>query len=431
MTSPSPSSCHTSQANPASQTCQSALSSTPAAAGAHAGPVGGAAWMTPLLAAACGLVVANLYYAQPLIGPIGQALGLTPQAAGLIVTLIQLGYGLGLLLIVPLGDIVENRLLIVSLLGASALALALAAVAIHTAPFLVAAGAIGLCSVAAQVLVPYAAHLAPAASRGRVVGNVMSGLMLGIMLARPVASLVADRWGWHAIFAASAFGMAVLAVVLRRLLPRRQPSPTVRYGDLLRSMATLLATQPVLRRRAAYQACMFGAFSLFWTTVPLWLASPAFGLSQRGIALFALAGVAGAIAAPIGGRLADRGRSRQMTALAMVLAAGAFACGDIGPSGPSGPLLALGVLTAAAIVLDFGVAANLVVGQRAIFALSAEHRSRLNGLFMALFFVGGAAGSALGAWAYATGGWTLASRFGLALPLLALAYFATERRAAR
>jgi len=420
--------CRTAMTSPSSSSCQTASAALHVAERAHAGPIGGAAWMTPLLATACGLVVANLYYAQPLIGPIGQALGLSPQAAGLIVTLIQMGYGLGLLLIVPLGDIIENRLLIVSLLGASALALALAGLATHAAPFLVAAGAIGLCSVAAQVLVPFAAHLAPEAMRGRVVGNVMSGLMLGIMLARPVSSLVADRWGWHAIFTASAVGMAVLAAVLRRLLPRRQPTPAVHYRDLLRSMATLLATQPVLRRRAAYQACMFGAFSLFWTTVPLWLAGPDFGLSQRGIALFALAGVAGAIAAPIGGRLADRGRSRQMTALAMVLAAGAFALSGVGPSGSP---LALALLTVAAIVLDFGVAANLVVGQRAIFALSAEHRSRLNGLFMAIFFVGGAAGSALGAWAYATGGWTLASRFGLALPLLALCYFATERRAGR
>lgn len=192
---------------------------------AQASPVGGASWMTLLLATACGLIVANLYYAQPLIGPIGHALGLSPQAAGLIVTLIQAGYGAGLLLIVPLGDIIENRRLICSLLAASALALAGAALAGHAGVFLLAAVCIGLSSVAAQVLVPFAAHLAPEHARGRVVGNVMSGLMLGIMLARPAASLVTDLWGWHAIFAGSAVGMALLALVLMRLLPDRRPAP--------------------------------------------------------------------------------------------------------------------------------------------------------------------------------------------------------------
>ncbi|MDF3834959.1 MFS transporter [Cupriavidus basilensis] len=391
---------------------------------AQTAPVGGTNWMTLLLATACGLIVANLYYAQPLIGPIGHALGLSPQAAGLIVTLIQAGYGLGLLLIVPLGDVIENRRLICTLLAASALALAAAALAGQAGVFLMAAACIGLSSVAAQVLVPFAAHLAPEHARGRVVGNVMSGLMLGIMLARPVASLVTDLWGWHAIFAGSAAGMALLSAVLARLLPERRPSPAVRYRALLASMWQLLGAQPVLRRRAAYQACMFGAFSLFWTTVPLWLAGPGFGLSQKGIALFALAGVAGAVAAPIAGRVADRGHGRRMTALAMLLAAGSFLLGLVGTPGTP---LALAALTLAAIVLDFGVAANLVVGQRAIFALGAQYRSRLNGLFMAVFFTGGAIASAVGAWAFAQGGWRLTSAIGLGLPVLAGLYFATER----
>lgn len=388
--------------------------------------IDGAAWLTPLLATACGLIVANLYYAQPLIGPVGQALGLSSAAAGLIVTLIQIGYGAGLLLIVPLADLVENRRLICSLLGASAIALGCAAVAASAPVFLLAAVCIGLASVAAQVVVPFAAHLAPEHARGRVVGNVMSGLLLGIMLARPVSSVVADLWGWHAIFAISAVAMALLAVVLLRLLPTRRPAPAVRYGALLASMWSLLRRQPVLRRRAAYQACMFGAFSLFWTVSPLWLAD-GFGLSQSGIALFALAGVAGAIAAPIAGRLADRGRSRRVTAFALLIGVGAFA---LSRAGAPGSVAALTALTVAAIVLDFGVSANLVVGQRAIFALSPEYRGRLNGLYMAIFFVGGATGSGLGAWAYAQGGWALASTLGGALPLLALLYFTTERRPA-
>jgi len=384
-----------------------------------------ATWITPLLATACGMIVANLYYAQPLVGPIARSLQLSPEIAGLIVTLIQMGYCAGLVLLVPLGDLVENRKLVLTLIGGCAVALMAAALATHASVFLIAGCAIGLCSVAVQVLVPFAAHLAPDHIRGRVVGNVTSGLLMGIMLARPVSSLMAGlTGGWHTIFAVSAVAMVLLALVLARKLPRRQPARGVTYGQMLASMAHLLRTQPVLRRRALYQASMFGVFSLFWTTFPLYLAGPAFHMSQTGIAVFALVGVAGAIAAPMAGRYADRGHSRQMTAIALAIGAGSFLLSRVGVEGSMTSLLAL---TVAAILLDFGVSANLVVGQRAIFTLSAEHRSRLNGLYMAIFFVGGATGSWLGAWAFARGGWPLASWIGFALPALALLYFRTDR----
>jgi predicted MFS family arabinose efflux permease len=389
---------------------------------AHEGH-GPPAWLALLLATACGLIVANLYYAQPLIGPISAALGLAPGAAGLIVTLAQVGYGLGLLFIVPLGDRIENRRLVLILVGLCTLALAGAGFAPNAGAFLAAALLIGLTSVAVQVLVPYAAHMAPEAQRGRVVGNVMSGLMLGIMLARPVASFVAQLTSWPVIFRLSALLMIAVAATLARLLPPRHPAAALPYRDLLASMAMLARTLPVLRRRALYQACMFGAFSLFWTTAPLLLAGPAFGLSQGGIALFALAGVAGAIASPIAGRVADRGWIRPATAVAMACVAGGFAMTHLVPLGAT---LSLGLLVTAAIVLDFGVSANLTLGQRAIFALAPESRSRINAVYMTTFFAGGATGSALGGWAFARGGWPLASAIGIALPLIAAAYFATE-----
>ena len=276
-----------------------------------------------LLAAACGLIVANIYYAQPLIGPISQSLGLAPQAAGLIVTMSQIGYGAGLMFIVPLGDLVENRRLVLASVALSAVALAAAAFAPSAAVFLVCAGAIGLGSVAVQILVPLAAHLAPDATRGRVVGMVSSGLMIGIMLARPVSSFIAAQSSWRAVFIASAAMMVALAAVLSRALPVRAPHTRMTYGALIASMAHLAAATPILRRRAFYQACLFFAFSLFWTTTPLLLAGPHYQLTQNGIALFALAGVSGAIAAPISGRLADRGFSRPATgaAIALVIAA--------------------------------------------------------------------------------------------------------------
>ena len=380
-------------------------------------------WITVLLAVSCGLIVANIYYAQPLVGPISAELGLSPHSAGLIVTMAQLGYGAGLLLIVPLGDLIENRRLVLSVMAVGALALLGAALSTNAVSFLGAALLIGLGSVAVQILIPYAGHMAPEAIRGRVVGNVTTGLMIGVMLSRPLSSFIAAFSSWHVVYGASAAAMVVLALVLRRMLPPRTPTARLGYGALLASMVQVARNTPVLRRRAFYQVCLFGAFSLFWTTVPLLLAGPAFKFSQSGIALFALAGVAGAVAAPIAGRVADRGWTRTATAFAMMLTTGGFALTHVAELGST---FSLAALVAAAIAIDFGVQANVVLGYRALFVLGAESRSRLNGLYMTTFFLAGAAGSAVGGWAYATGGWALASSIGAALPIAALIYLATE-----
>jgi predicted MFS family arabinose efflux permease len=212
-------------------------------------------------------------------------------------------------------------------------------------------------------------------------------------------------------------------LVLRRMLPQRTPTARLGYGELLASMMHMARTNVVLRRRAFYQASLFGVFSMFWTTAPLLLAGPAFHLTQRGIAMFALAGAAGAIAAPIAGRVADRGWTRPATAAAMLLTAGGFALTRVVDFGST---LSMAVLVVAAIAIDFGVQANVVLGYRALFALGAESRSRLNGLYMTTFFLAGAMGSAIGGWAYANGGWTLVSWIGIALPLAALIYLATD-----
>jgi predicted MFS family arabinose efflux permease len=387
--------------------------------------------MVMLLAAAAGIIVANLYYAQPLVGPIGAALGLPPAAAGLIVTLTQIGYTLGLLFIVPLGDLVENRRLIVTGLLVTSAALLVAATATTAWAFLLAALTIGLGAVVAQVLVPFAAHLAPEATRGQIVGKVVSGLLLGIMVARPVASVLAGLGGWQTVFGIAAALVALLAVVLQLKLPLRQPTATQPYRRLIGSLWPLLATTVVLRQRALYHAGLFGAFSLFWTVAPQALAGPAFGLTQNGIALFALVGMAGAVASPVAGRLADAGHTLQATAVALVVGALSFLLPLFAPS--SKPV-ALGLLAVAAIALDAAVAANLVLGQRALFALGADMRSRLNGLYFALFFAGGAVGSALGGWVYAAYGWHAALLVGMLLPALALPVWiheATRHAAAR
>jgi predicted MFS family arabinose efflux permease len=397
---------------------QAAAAPRPAAPSLSAG-------MAFMMAAAAGLVVANLYYAQPLAGPIAAAIGLPENLTGLIVTLTQIGYGLGLLFAVPLGDLVENRRLIVIMIGATVVGLLAAGLSSTPTPFLIAALAIGVASTAVQMIVPFAASLAPEESRGRVVGNVMSGLMLGIMLARPAASFIARLSSWHVVFFLSAAIMVVVAITLAVRLPKRVPQTKLSYAGLIASLGTLYMTQPVLRRRAFYQFCQFAAFSLFWTVTPLVLAGPGFNLTQGGIAIFALVGVAGAIASPIAGRLADRGWSRPATAFGILSVAVGFLITHIAPEGST---LALILFGAAAVVVDFGVSMTLVTSQRAIFALGADLRARLNGLFMATFFVGGALASAIGAWAFAEGGWLAASMIGLALPIVGFLYFLTEKR---
>lgn len=381
--------------------------------------------LTFIFALACGLVAANLYYGQPLAGPISLDLGFSPQTTGLIVTLTQIGYCLGLILLVPLGDLLENRKLILTLLALAAVALFGAALSNTPGLFLLACLGIGLASSAAQVLVPFAASMAPDAYRGRVVGNVMSGLLTGIMLARPVASVIAESSSWHVVYIASGIGMIGLIAALRMSLPQREPHGQLSYGRLLASMGRMAATNRILQRRALYQAGMFGAFSVFWTTSPLLLSGPHFGLSQNGIALFALAGAAGAVASPIAGRLADKGLTRAVSISAMVLGMLAFLLARF--SIETSPIFGLTCLTAAAIILDFGVQANLVSGQRIIYSMTPEHRSRLNGIYMATFFLGGALGSAIGGWAYATGGWERTSWLGFVFPAASLLLLLTEK----
>jgi len=374
-----------------------------------------------LMALACGVVVANIYYAQPLVGLIGPAVGLSPETASLVVTLTQVGYGAGLVLLVPLGDLLENRRLVVVTLCSTVVALLVAAVAPTASLFLTAAFLIGVTSVAVQMLVPLAAHMAPEASRGQVVGNVMSGLLLGILLARPVSSLIADSLGWRAVFGLSAVAMIGFAVLLWRVLPQRRPKGQSSYGTLLGSLGRLLVRTPVLQRRTVYQTMMFASFSLYWTSVPLLLMGAPFHLSQRGIALFALSGAAGALVAPIAGRIADRGWTRPATGFALAMAALSFFVARAGEG-------SIALLVLAGLLLDMGVQMNMVLGQRAIYSLGAETRSRMNAIYMAIFFLGGAAGSALAGYAFAVGGWAPVTWIGFAFPALGLLFYLTEFR---
>jgi predicted MFS family arabinose efflux permease len=374
--------------------------------------------LTVFFAIACGALVANIYYAQPLVALIGAETGLAVSAESWLVTAAQIGYGIGLVALVPLGDVFENRRVILLTMAANILSL----IGLALLPGLFALFAltlvVGMTSTAAQMLVPLAAGMAPVEKRGAIVGNVTSGLIAGILLARPVAGFLAEYIGWRGVYGTSAVLMTSLLAAGLILFPQRRPTQSKPYGALIASLGHLFVHETVLRRRALFHAAIFASFSMFWTGTPLILFAQ--GYSPTGVALFSLSGVLGILAAPVAGRLADRGHGRNATIGAMLMVMAGFALAGFE---------AIAGFVAAGILIDLGVQANLVVGQREIFSLDASIRNRLNAVYMATFFVGGAVGSALTSPVLHSFGWPGICLLGIGFPALALVYLlAGERR---
>lgn len=367
-----------------------------------------AAFIT-LMAVAIGAMVANLYYAQPLVASIGTAIGISPALAGSISSVTQIGYGIGLFFLVSLADLLDNKKLVLGLVTLTALGLVGTALAANAPIFFTAYLTVGICSCGAQILLPFTAQLVPLATRGRVMGNVMAGVLTGIMLARPVSLFIAASLGWRAVFLLSACLMILVGACLARVMPRDAPHRELPYVQVLASMARLAADRPAVLWRSAFQALMFAAFNVFWTAVPLMLVQR-FGLGGRAIAVFALAGAGGALAAPFAGRLADRGLGTAATASAMTLLGLCFALTVVAVH--VGSLVMLAVL---AIVIDAAVQTNQVVSQRTIFAVPAEIRGRVNAVYMTISFMGGALGSMLSTLTFHQGGWTLTAIAGALL----------------
>lgn len=376
--------------------------------------------LTFLFAFTCGALAANLYYAQPLVALIAEGMGLSVSAESWIVTAAQVGYGIGLVALVPLGDILENRRVILATMAANVAAL----LGLSLAPGLPALFAlmlvVGFTSSAAQMLVPLAASMAPPEARGRVVGNVVTGLLTGILAARPLSGFLAEILGWRGVFAASAGLVFALLLAGAALFPRRTPDGGERYLDLIASLGRLFLAVPVLRRRALYHAALFASFSLFWTGAPLLLFGEAYRFSAAGVALFSLSGVLGVFAAPVAGRLADRGHQRIGTIVAMLAVVAGFAAAFLGAR-------SIAALVLAGVLIDLGVQANLVIGQREILGLDPALRNRMNAVYMATFFCGGALGSALTSPVLEAFGWPGLCALGLGFPALALLYLASER----
>jgi predicted MFS family arabinose efflux permease len=377
-----------------------------------------------LLAVACGATVANLYYAQPLLNTLARAFSVSQGTAGLLITISQIGYVLGLALLVPSGDLQERRGLISVALVVTAAGLVVAAVAPGFAVFAAALALVGFSSTVAQVIVPMSASLAAESERGRVVGTVMSGLLIGILLARTVSGLLAAALGWRVVFWVAAGIMVVLAVTLRARLPRVPPTTELAYGGVLRSVLSLIAAEPVLRLRMALGFFAFGCFSTLWTSLSFLLAAPPFNYGNAIIGLFGLAGVAGALAATGAGRLADRGHGRHATwATAFVLIAA-------WPILYAGKTSALWLIVGIA-VLDLGVQGIHISNQSAIYALAPEARSRLTTAYMVSYFLGGAALSAISSVVYASDGWDGVCVVGATTGLLALVVWAAAELRSR
>lgn len=393
------------------------------AAGAREAQLGGgiSRGLVLLLATGCGTAAANLYYAQPLLHTLARALHTGPGTAGLVVTLSQVGYALGLAFVVPIGDIVPRRRLVPLVLVLTAAALAASAAAGSIGVLIGLALLVGLGSVAAQVLVPFAAVLAGPQQRGRVVGTVMSGLLLGILLARTLSGLVAGAAGWRVVYGAGAGLVLVLAAALARVLPSEATRPRLAYRALLASTVQVFRRDAGLRRRAGFGALGMAGFSILWTTVAFLLAGAPYHYSDTVIGLFGLVGAAGALCASWAGRLADRGHTGRMTW-------GFAACTAISWV----PLWLgrhhLGWLIVGILVLDVGVQGTQVTNQSVMYATGGEDRSRANAAYMVCYFAGGAAGSAAAAAAYASGGWSAVTLLGGAVAVLGVLAALADRR---
>lgn len=374
-----------------------------------------------LFAITCGLTVANIYYAQPLLDAISSEFGITHSSVGIVITVTQICYALGLLLLVPLGDLLGRRWLIAGQMLVSVLALVVVGTAPTSMVLFIGIATVGLLAVVTQTLVAFAATLAAPAERGRTVGVVTSGIVIGILLARTFAGALTDLAGWRSVYLVSAGLTLIMAGVLFRVLPQSEPRrESLSYPQLLRSLFTLFAQERLLRIRAVLCLLIFAAFSILWTSLVLPLSAPPLSLSHTAIGAFGLAGVTGALAAARAGRLADRGLGQKTTGVALTL----LLLSWLPISYTTHSLLAL---IAGIILLDLAVQAVHVTNQSMILNLRPEARSRITAGYMVFYSIGSATGSIASTSIYAYAGWTGVCVLGAAVSALALIFWTLTR----
>lgn len=366
-----------------------------------------------LMAVAAGTAVANLYYIQPLLGEIARALNVNQVNVGFTTMLTQVGYAVGMLLLLPLADIKEKRKLILIMLFCSTGSLLLMSFSPNITVLSVAAFAVGFTSVVPQLIVPLAAQLAEPGERGKVIGTVMSGLLIGILLSRTLSGIIGGNFGWRVVYLIAAGLMILLAGLLSKFLPVSPAVSTLKYKDLFKSMFGLVKKYPVLVEASINGAMMFAAFSAFWTSLTFLLEGPQYNMGADIAGLFGLIGVVGAAAAPISGRVADKKSPKFTVGIGIVIVIAAYVC-----------MLLFGFklwgLIIGVILLDLGVQSCQISNQARVHALSNEYRNRINTVFMVSYFIGGALGSFISSYNYARLGWIGVCLLGLATQVIAI-----------
>ncbi len=372
-----------------------------------------------VMAVASGLVVANSYYAQPIVESISKGLNASSTQVGLVVTASQIGYAVGLAFLVPLGDLLDRRKLLAVLLVMTAAGLAAMALTPNWQVLGVATLLVGITSVVGQILVPMAASLAGPDEQGKVIGDVMTGLLLGILLSRVLSGVIAQLAGWRSVFWVATALMILTAILLHRELPVVPATTDLSYRSLLASVINLVREEPVLRLRMAYGGLTFASFGALWTSIGFLLAGPEYGWSDAAIGVFTLLGVAGVLAARIAGTMADRGYAQRQTGPFVAITAASFAVMGVGRNSA----IALGLGVAA---LELGIQGTHITNQSLFYPLRPDARSRLNTAYMTAYFAAGSAGSALSAIVYSQAGWTGVCVLGAAFPSVGLVLWGVE-----
>lgn len=375
-------------------------------------------WALPFLGVACAVGVASIYFNQPLLLVMGRDFGVGPREMGYVAVATQVGYALGILFLVPAGDVAERRGLMMRMFAGVSLALVCAAMAHSLLVMIVASALVGLMASVTHVCLPLAADLVPEERRGQAIGTVMTGLLSGILLARTFAGWVSRLGSWRTVFVIAAVANAAFVPMIYRAMPKLQPKQELKYGEAIRSLWTLFRTEPTLREAGIVGGLVFGSFSCFWTTLAFLLQAH-YGFGPGVAGTFGVIGVAGAMVAPFAGRMADRLGSRAVVTVAGIVLTSSYLWLWLTERAPLHVAVHMAGLVIGVIVLDIGAQMMQLGNQTRIFGLDAEARSRVNTVYMTMYFIGGAVGSALASWTWSR--WQWDGVCGLALALVSLA----------
>lgn len=366
-----------------------------------------------IMAITCGLTVANLYYIQPLLGDMAKSFNVHEVSVGSAAMLTQIGYAVGMIFILPLGDIKERKNLITIMLLFSVISLFTMAFSQNIYMLIISSFAVGFTSIIPQLIIPLAAQLSNPNERGKIIGTVMSGLLIGILVSRTISGLIGNYFGWRVVYIVAAIMMIILTLVLRKVIPITNPVSEVRYFDLLKSLPKLIKDEPILREASLNGALMFASFSAFWTALTFLLESSHYNMGSQAAGLLGLVGIVGALAAPLVGKLADKKGSRYVIGICIIIVSLSYIL-----------FLFLGFkmigLIVGVILLDLGVQSSNISNQARVHSMNEEKRNRINTVYMVSFFLGGSLGSFLGSSAYSNFGWVGVCIFGIITQIIAL-----------